>query len=103
MRGIAIDVSRSKNSHMYARRRVTLTPTGMPSRSLKAAIDFFARRTLGCWPAIVASCLVAASKAFESVFAAPSPMLSVIFSSRGTCIAELYLKRSWRALRTSCS
>ena len=31
------------------------TPTGIPSRSLNAAIDFRARRTLGCWPAIVAS------------------------------------------------
>ena len=30
----------------------------MPSRSLNAAIDLRARRTLGCWPAIVASCSV---------------------------------------------
>ena len=32
---------------MRARRRVTATPTGIPSRTLKEAIDFLARRTLG--------------------------------------------------------
>ena len=46
---------------MRAPRRVTETPTGIPSRSLKFAIDLRARRTFGCWPAIVASCSVAAS------------------------------------------
>ena len=74
---------------MRARRRVTLTPTGMPSRSLKLAIDFLARRTFGAWPAIVASCSVAASSTFESCFASPTPMLSVIFSMRGTSITVL--------------
>jgi hypothetical protein len=68
---------------------VTLTPTGMPSRSLKAAMDFFARRTFGAWPAIVASCSRAASSTFESCLASPTPMLSVIFSTRGTSIALL--------------
>ena len=73
---------------MCARRSVTLTPTGMPSRSLKLAIDLRARRTLGVWPAIVASCSFAASSMFESCLASPTPMLSVIFSTRGTSITE---------------
>ena len=37
---------------MRAPRSVTFAPTGMPSRSLKLAIDFFARRTCARWPAI---------------------------------------------------
>ena len=73
---------------MRARRSVTVTPTGMPSRSLKFAIDLRARRTFGAWPAIVASCSEAASSTFESCFASPTPMLSVIFSRRGTSIAD---------------
>jgi hypothetical protein len=47
MRGIAIEVRRSRNSYMRAWRSVRLTPTGMPSRSLKAAMDLRARRTFG--------------------------------------------------------
>ena len=88
---------------MRARRSVTLTPTGMPSRSLKAAIDFLARRTFGRSPAIVASCSVAASSMFESCLASPTPMFSVIFSTRGTCMAEEYLKRCWSLGAISCS
>ena len=71
---------------MRAPRRVTDRPTGISSRSLKFAIDLRARRTLGCWPAIVASCSWAASSIFESCLASPTPMFSVIFCSRGTCI-----------------
>ena len=71
---------------MRARRSVTLTPTGMPSRSLKLAIDLRARRTFGCWPAIVASCSWAASSILVSCLASPTPMFSVIFSMRGTSI-----------------
>ena len=33
---------------MRIRRKVTLTPTGTPSRSLKFAMDFFAFVTTGC-------------------------------------------------------
>jgi hypothetical protein len=73
---------------MRARRSVTVTPTGMPSRSLKFAIDLRARRTFGAWPAIVASCSEAASSTFESCFASPTPMLSVIFWTRGISIAD---------------
>ena len=65
---------------MRARRKVTETPTGIPSRTLKEAIDLRARRTLGCWPAILASCSCAASSILAFCFASPSPMLRVIFS-----------------------
>ena len=58
----------------------------MPSRTLKFAIDFFARRTLGAWPAIVASCSVAASSIWVFCLASPRPMLSVIFCRVGTAI-----------------
>ena len=37
---------------MRSRRRVTLQPIGMPSRSLNCAIDFFALVMTGFWPAI---------------------------------------------------
>ena len=71
---------------MRAPRSVTDRPTGISSRSLKAAIDLRARRTLGFWPAIVASCSWAASSILESCLASPTPMFSVIFCRRGTCI-----------------
>ncbi len=58
----------------------------MPSRTLNWAIDLRARRTLGFWPVIVASCSVAASSIFESCLASPQPMLTVTFSIRGACI-----------------
>ena len=58
----------------------------MPSRSLKFATDFLARRMLGFWPAIVASCSWAASSIFESCLASPTPMFRVIFSRRGACM-----------------
>ena len=81
---------------MRAPRSVTRAPTGMPSRSLKLAIDLRARRTCARWPAIVVSSSIALSSCFASVFASPTPMLSVIFWSRGTCIdraqAELLLQ-----------
>jgi hypothetical protein len=77
---------RSRNSHIRARRSVTATPTGMSSRILNEAIDFLARRMLGAWPAITASCSAADSSFFVSVFASPTPMFRVIFSSVGTAI-----------------
>ena len=58
----------------------------MPSRTLNEATDFFARRTLGAWPAMVASCSVAASSIWVFCFASPTPMFRVIFSSVGTAI-----------------
>ncbi len=71
---------------MRARRSVAETPTGMPSRSLKAAIDFRARRTFGCCPAMIASCSWASSKERASCFSLPSPMFRVIFRSFGASI-----------------
>ncbi len=71
---------------MRAPRRVTATPTGIPSRSLKLAIALRARRTLGRWPVIVASCSIAASSVGVDCLASPIPMLTVIFFSAGTCI-----------------
>jgi hypothetical protein len=68
---------------------------------LKFAIDFLARRTLGCWPAIVASCSTAASSICVFCFASPRPMLSVIFSRVGTAIGLEYPKRSTNAPLTS--
>ena len=44
---------RSANSHMRSERSVTAQPIGMPSRSLKPAMDFFALRIVGFWPVIV--------------------------------------------------
>ena len=52
MRGMARQISRSKNSHIRSPRRVTLAPMALPSRSLKPAIDFLARVTSGFWPVI---------------------------------------------------
>ena len=85
-RGSAIDTSRSVNSHIRAPRRVTERPTGISSRSLNAAIDLRARRMLGFWPAIVASCSSAASSILESCLASPTPMFSVTLTRRGICI-----------------
>ena len=71
---------------MRARRSVTETPTGIPSRTLKEAIDLRARRTFGCWPAIVASWLCAFSNERASCFSVPRPMLSVILIRCGASI-----------------
>ena len=103
MRGSAIDTSRSRNSYIRAPRSVTRAPTGIPSRSLKLAIDLRARRTCARWPAIVVSSSIAASMAFASVFASPTPMLSVIFVIRGTCMIESSSSSSLRAGRISSS
>ena len=71
---------------MRSPRSVTLQPMGMPSRILKPAIEFLARVITGRCPAIVASSSTASSSAFELSLASPTPMLSVIFWSRGTAI-----------------
>ena len=86
---------------MRAPRSVTFAPTAMPSRSLKLAIDFRALRTWARWPAIVVSSSIADSSAFASVFASPTPMFSVIFSIRGTCIIELRPSSAWSCGRSS--
>ena len=58
----------------------------MPSRTLNCAIDLRARRTFGFWPAIVRELLGGGVEDLESCLASPTPMFSVIFSSRGACI-----------------
>ncbi len=58
----------------------------MPSRTLNWAIDLRARRTLGRWPVIVASCSLAASSILESCLASPTPMFTVTFTMRGARI-----------------
>ena len=84
--GRAAFTSRSKNSYIRSRRSVTMHPTGIPSRSLNPAIDFFACVTTGLCPVIVAISFTTASRSFASWVASPSPTLRIIFSSRGTCI-----------------
>ena len=88
MRGAAMEMKRSKNSYMRAPRSVTMTPIGMPSRNLKAEMDFFERRTAGFWPVIFARPPLAASMTFLSATASPTPMLIVILVMRGTCMSE---------------
>ena len=46
---------------MAALRRVTRAPMGMPSRTLKAAMDFLARVTTAFWPAMAESSATASS------------------------------------------
>ena len=55
MRGTASEMNRSRNSYIRAPRSVTEQPTGMPARSPKFAIDFFALVTTGFWPVTAAS------------------------------------------------
>ena len=69
---------------MRSRRKVTLQPIGMPSRSLNWAIDFFALVITGRWPEICCISAAAVSTCFLSWVASPTPMLMTIFSSRGT-------------------
>ena len=74
------------NSHMRALRSVTATPTGIPSRSLKAAIDLRARRRFGRWPVIVESSAIASSITLPIRLASPMPMLTLTLTRRGADI-----------------
>ena len=53
------------------------------------AIDFFARVTMGFWPVMAWRSAVAKSSTFALSRPSPTPMLSTIFSMRGTSIADL--------------
>ena len=68
-----------------------MTPMGMPARSLNPAMAFFARVTMGFWPVMAFTSSTAASTIFGFATAAPRPMLSTIFLSRGTCMGFLKL------------
>ena len=84
------DKKRREIVKKYAvRRKVTLQPIGMPSRSLNCAIDFFALLTTARWPAIAVISAAAASTRFLSCVASPTPMLMTIFSMRGISISFL--------------
>ena len=56
---------------MRSPRSVTVAAIGMPSRSLKAAIDFLARRVAGRWPVIRPSSSIAASSSLMFCVASP--------------------------------
>jgi hypothetical protein len=87
MRGTAIEQSRSRNSHIRARRRVTEMPTGIPSRTLKEAIDLRAPAHVGLLPGDRRQLLLRGLRAFSLFcFASPTPMLRSIFCRRGACI-----------------
>ena len=75
---------------MRSPRSVTLTPTGIPSRSLKFEIDFLAWRSTGCCPVMVRSSSTASSITFLFCDASPMPLLTTIFVIRGTCITFEY-------------
>jgi hypothetical protein len=64
-------------------------PTGMPCRSAKFEIAFFARRTTGFWPLISATSATTESSSFGFFVASPRPTFSTIFCRRGTCIVAL--------------
>ena len=82
-------MKRSRNSYIRSPRSVTIAPMLIPSRSLKAAMDFFAFVTTGFCPVIVASSFAAVSMIFALAIASPRPMLTTIFSSFGTLIGFL--------------
>ena len=67
-----------------------MAPIVLPVRRRNWAIERLALVTIGFWPVIDARSPTAASSAFAFVSASPSPMLTTIFESRGTCIGFLY-------------
>ena len=83
-------IKRSKNSYMRSRLKVTMQPIGTPSRNLKFAIAFFALVITGFCPTIAVSSAAAVSTALAFCVASPTPILTVIFSNRGTCMVFLY-------------
>src|SRR5580698_436393 len=85
-RGKATEIRRSRNSYIASPRSVTIAPMGMPSRSLNAAIDFFAFVMTGFCPAIDPRSATRGSIILTFCVASPRPMLMTIFSSFGTAI-----------------
>ena len=70
-------------------RSVTIVPMGTFSRILNAAIALRLLVTTGFWPEILVRSPTAWSITFLSATASLTPMLSVIFCRRGTCICVL--------------
>jgi hypothetical protein len=75
---------------MRSPRSVTCAPIGMPSRSLNCAIDLRALVTRGFWPVIAVRSRTAPSISLESRAASPTPMLTTILVSAGTCMTLSY-------------
>src|SRR5262245_7734895 len=96
-RGRATLTSRSRNSYIRAPRSVVFAPTGMPVRTLKAAIDFFAFVTTAFCPVMATMSAAAASSAFAFSLASPSPMLMTILSRRGAWCGFRYPRSCTRA------
>src|SRR5215210_3644591 len=82
-RGRAMEIKRSRNSHIRSPRSVTLAPTGMPSRILNPAMDLRARLSWAFWPVILARSSIAPSRARLFTTASPTPMFTTIFSRAG--------------------
>src|SRR5215208_2717791 len=78
-----MEMKRSRNSHMRSPRRVTLAPTGMPSRILNPAMLLRARLSWAFWPVILARSSIAPSRARLFTTASPTPMFTTIFSRPG--------------------
>ena len=69
---------------MWLRRSVTVTPTGIPSRKLKFAMDLRARVTMAFCPVIIPSSVTTLSSSFWFLPASPIPQLTTTLFTRGT-------------------
>src|SRR5690606_3753276 len=98
-RGSAMLIRRSRNSYMRAPRRVTFAPIGIPSRTLKPAMELRALVMTAFWPEIAARSAAATVGFFESAVASPTPMLMTIFSSLGIIISFAKENSSFSAPR----
>ena len=71
---------------MRSPRRVTITPTFWPSRSLNWAIDLRAFLISGFWPVMMLTSRTVASSALALAIASPTPTLTLTLATLGTCI-----------------
>ena len=75
---------------MRSPRSVTIAPIGMALAQLEVRDRLVRAVTTGFWPVIARELLDGASRgSWGSASASPRPMLTTIFSSRGTCIGFL--------------
>src|SRR6478609_9432030 len=81
MRGMAMAINRSRNSHIRSPRSVTLQPIDWPSRSLNPAIDLPALVMIGFCPLIAVRSRTAPSSSDGCWVARPTPLLMTIFFS----------------------
>jgi translocation protein SEC63 len=66
----------SKKAYIFSRRKVTVNPNGIPSRTLKPAIEFFASVKTGCCPVIKRISSVAFCKNTRFCAFNPNPALT---------------------------